>query len=115
MIFFKSPYYHCNYIRTQKSRELTFPVKPERVGFEPTNSFLLNDFESFAFDHSATSPPVYKYARNEEKNYGLYNYLNFQSHPASLISLIAKEFFSPRSSTVTLSGVKSPKFLTISF
>ena len=49
----------------------------ERVGFEPTNSFLLNDFESFAFDHSATSPPVYKYARNEEKNYGLYNYLNF--------------------------------------
>ena len=38
---------------------------PERVGFEPTNSFLLNDFESFAFDHSATSPPVYKYARNK--------------------------------------------------
>ena len=30
--------------------------KPERVGFEPTNSFLLNDFESFAFDLSATSP-----------------------------------------------------------
>ncbi len=30
---------------------------PERVGFEPTNSYLLNDFESFAFDHSATSPP----------------------------------------------------------
>ena len=28
----------------------------ERVGFEPTNSNLLNDFESFAFDHSATSP-----------------------------------------------------------
>ena len=28
----------------------------ERVGFEPTNSFLLNDFESFAFDHSATFP-----------------------------------------------------------
>ena len=87
----------------------------ERVGFEPTNSFLLNDFESFAFDHSATSPHVYKYARNEEKNYGLYNYLNFQSHPASLISLIAKEFFSPRSSTVTLSGLNSPKFFTISF
>ena len=96
--------------RTSKNYKLT-----ERVGFEPTNSFLLNDFESFAFDHSATSPPVYKYARNEEKNYGLYNYLNFQSHPASLISLIAKEFFSPRSSTVILSGVKSPKFLTISF
>ena len=96
--------------RTSRNYKLT-----ERVGFEPTNSFLLNDFESFAFDHSATSPPVYKYARNEEKNYGLYNYLNFQSHPASLISLIAKEFFSPRSSTVTLSGVKSPKFLTISF
>ena len=31
---------------------------PERVGFEPTNSSLLNDFESFAFDHSATSPPI---------------------------------------------------------
>ena len=30
--------------------------KTERVGFEPTNSCLLNDFESFAFDHSATSP-----------------------------------------------------------
>ena len=40
---------------------------PERVGFEPTNSFLLNDFESFAFDHSATSPPVYKYAHNKER------------------------------------------------
>ena len=38
--------------------------KPERVGFEPTNSCLLNDFESFAFDHSATSPPFYKYAHN---------------------------------------------------
>lgn len=96
--------------RTSRNYKLT-----ERVGFEPTNSFLLNDFESFAFDHSATSPPVYKYARNEEKNYGLCIYHNFQSHPASLISLIAKEFFSPRSSTVTLSGVKSPKFLTISF
>ena len=44
-----------------------FPIKPERVGFEPTNSFLLNDFESFAFDHSATSPSVYKYAHNREK------------------------------------------------
>ena len=30
----------------------------ERVGFEPTNSFLLNDFESFAFDHSATFPDL---------------------------------------------------------
>ena len=40
---------------------------PERVGFEPTNSELLNDFESFAFDHSATSPPVYKYAHNKQK------------------------------------------------
>ncbi len=39
----------------------------ERVGFEPTNSSLLNDFESFAFDHSATSPPFYKYAQNKEK------------------------------------------------
>ena len=51
--------------------ELKFSAKryfTERVGFEPTNSFLLNDFESFAFDHSATSPPVYKYALNEEKN-----------------------------------------------
>ena len=33
-------------------------VKTERVGFEPTNSFPLNDFESFAFDHSATSPQI---------------------------------------------------------
>ena len=37
------------------------------MGFEPTNSYLLNDFESFAFDHSATSPSVYKYAQNKEK------------------------------------------------
>ncbi len=28
----------------------------ERVGFEPTEAFTSNDFESFAFDHSATSP-----------------------------------------------------------
>ncbi len=28
----------------------------ERVGFEPTEGFPSNDFESFAFDHSATSP-----------------------------------------------------------
>ena len=26
------------------------------MGFEPTNNCLLNDFESFAFDHSGTSP-----------------------------------------------------------
>ena len=31
-------------------------LKTERVGFEPTNSLLLNDFESFALDLSATSP-----------------------------------------------------------
>ncbi len=54
-----------------------FLIKPERVGFEPTNSFLLNDFESFAFDHSATSPPVDKYALNNKKIFELYNYLNF--------------------------------------
>ena len=28
----------------------------ERVGFEPTEGCPSNDFESFAFDHSATSP-----------------------------------------------------------
>ena len=28
----------------------------ERVGFEPTNSFPSNDFESFALNHSATFP-----------------------------------------------------------
>ena len=32
------------------------PWKTERVGFEPTEGFPSNDFESFAFDHSATSP-----------------------------------------------------------
>lgn len=32
------------------------PLKTERVGFEPTEGFPSNDFESFAFDHSATSP-----------------------------------------------------------
>ncbi len=31
-------------------------IKTERVGFEPTEGFPSNDFESFAFDHSATSP-----------------------------------------------------------
>lgn len=42
------------------SREpLGIPVlssETERVGFEPTEGFPSNDFESFAFDHSATSP-----------------------------------------------------------
>ncbi len=28
----------------------------EKVGFEPTEGCPSNDFESFAFDHSATSP-----------------------------------------------------------
>ena len=51
--------------------------RTERVGFEPTNSFLLNDFESFAFDHSATSPGSYIYAYDINKKYGLSNYLNF--------------------------------------
>ena len=55
-----------------------YSLKPERVGFEPTNSFnLLNDFESFAFDHSATSPPAYKYAGKKRENSDLSNYLNF--------------------------------------
>ena len=31
-------------------------LNTERVGFEPTEGFPSNDFESFAFDHSATSP-----------------------------------------------------------
>ncbi len=31
-------------------------LKTERVGFEPTEGCPSNDFESFAFDHSATSP-----------------------------------------------------------
>ena len=31
-------------------------ISTERVGFEPTEGFPSNDFESFAFDHSATSP-----------------------------------------------------------
>jgi hypothetical protein len=34
------------------------PVKTERVGFEPTEGCPSNDFESFAFDHSATSPAL---------------------------------------------------------
>ncbi len=40
--------------------------KTERVGFEPTNSFPSNDFESFALNHSATFPSksyVYKNRR----------------------------------------------------
>ena len=38
---------------------LEIPVlssETERVGFEPTEGCPSNDFESFAFDHSATSP-----------------------------------------------------------
>ncbi len=31
-------------------------LNTERVGFEPTEGCPSNDFESFAFDHSATSP-----------------------------------------------------------
>ena len=38
-------------------------VKAERVGFEPTEGFPSNDFESFAFDHSATSPKT-RWANN---------------------------------------------------
>ena len=67
--------------RTSKNYKLT-----ERVGFEPTNSFLLNDFESFAFDHSATSPPVYKYALNNEKimNYIIILIFNSNLHLSSI-------------------------------
>ena len=54
-----------------------FHIKPERVGFEPTNSFLLNDFESFAFDHSATSPTFIDYLKNHIKNYDLFINLNY--------------------------------------
>ncbi len=38
-------------------------LKTERVGFEPTDGCPSNDFESFAFDHSATSPDARKDAR----------------------------------------------------
>ena len=55
----------------------TFKNFTERVGFEPTNSYLLNDFESFAFNHSATSPPSYIYAHKFNFKYDLFNYLNF--------------------------------------
>ena len=58
----------------------------ERVGFEPTNSYLLNDFESFAFDHSATSPAVYKYAHKKEKilNYVIILIFNSNLHLSSI-------------------------------
>ena len=70
-------YEDCETTRTLKTLTDT-RNNPERVGFEPTNSFnLLNDFESFAFDHSATSPPAYKYAGNKRENSDLSNYLNF--------------------------------------
>ena len=85
------------------------------MGFEPTNSCLLNDFESFAFDHSATSPLLVKFARIIYFNYELFINLNFYSQPASFINLIARELFTPRSSTVTLSGINSPKSLTMGF
>ena len=67
--------------RTSRNDKFT-----ERVGFEPTNSFLLNDFESFAFDHSATSPLVYKYALNNEKimNYIIILIFNSNLHPSSI-------------------------------
>ena len=58
-------YEDCETTRTLKTLTDT-RNNPERVGFEPTNSFLLNDFESFAFDHSATSPHI-KYAFKNEK------------------------------------------------
>ena len=43
---------------TGLGRSKTFQdlFKTERVGFEPTEGCPSNDFESFAFDHSATSP-----------------------------------------------------------
>ena len=43
----------------------------ERVGFEPTEGFPSNDFESFAFDHSATSPGVPSSVRMEGQASGL--------------------------------------------
>ena len=43
-----------------QSAPVTLPVKTERVGFEPTEGFPSNDFESFAFDHSATSPSPWR-------------------------------------------------------
>ena len=52
-------YEDCETTRTLKTLTDT-RNNPERVGFEPTNSFLLNDFESFAFDLSATSPYLYR-------------------------------------------------------
>ena len=53
----KGFYEDCETIRIIQTLSDT-KNNPERVGFEPTNSYLLNDFESFAFDHSATSPTV---------------------------------------------------------
>ena len=59
---FKTSFYEdCETTRTLKTLSDT-KNNPERVGFEPTNSFyLLNDFESLALDHSATSPLFIEY------------------------------------------------------
>ena len=75
----------CETIRTLQTLSDT-KNNPERVGFEPTNSYLLNDFESFAFDHSATSPHVYKYALNNEKimNYIIILIFNSTLHLSSI-------------------------------
>ena len=47
--------------RTKSFQDL---LKTERVGFEPTEGCPSNDFESFAFDHSATSPSRAKPCRS---------------------------------------------------
>ena len=52
----KKSFYNCLICLPATTQE---DKKTERVGFEPTNSYLLNDFESFAFDLSATSPYLY--------------------------------------------------------
>ena len=57
-----------------KTKFLTISYKKftERVGFEPTNSCLLNDFESFAFDHSATPPTLLIIYKFTKKSYSIY-------------------------------------------
>ena len=78
-------YEDCETTRTLKTLTDTRNT-PERVGFEPTNSLLLNDFESFAFDHSATSPTIYKYEHNKQKimNYVIILIFNSTLHLSSI-------------------------------
>ena len=85
-------------------------VLPSGLEYDSLNyKWFSSRYEKFAYiDRIAIS----KNWRNKGMGKSLYTDLE---NTLKDYNLIACEFFSPRSSTVTLSGINSPKFFTISF